>query len=48
MRMGLLTLQGFTPESITFQEKMVAKGGLGDETYLPEGAHSSVARLLLC
>lgn len=40
-RVGLLTLQGFTPESITFQEKMVAKGGLGDETYLPDGTLAS-------
>ena len=45
-RVKLLTLQGFTPESITFQEKMVAKGGLGDETYLPDGTHASLARLL--
>ncbi|KAK9841814.1 hypothetical protein WJX81_004744 [Elliptochloris bilobata] len=32
--------KGFTPESITFQEKMVAKGGLGDETYLPDAVHA--------
>ena len=47
MRAGLLALQGFTPESITFQEKMVAKGGLGDETYLPEGALHRSPRVLL-
>ena len=41
-RVGLLMLQGFTPESITFQEKMVAKGGLGDETYLPKGTLASM------
>ena len=30
--------QDFTPDSVAFQEKMVAKGGLGNETYLPVGA----------
>ena len=32
------TLQAFTEQSMEFQRKMVANGGLGQETYLPEGA----------
>ena len=28
----------FTEESMAFQTKMVANGGLGQETYLPNGA----------
>ncbi len=27
----------FTQESVEFQEKVIARGGLGDETYVPEG-----------
>jgi 3-ketoacyl-CoA synthase len=27
----------FTKESVEFQEKVIARGGLGDETYVPEG-----------
>lgn len=30
-------LQAFNEKSIEFQEKMIYRGGLGDETYLPEG-----------
>ena len=54
-RMGVLllwtvkataTLQAFTEESMEFQRKMVANGGLGQETYLPEGA-LQMSKLLL-
>lgn len=30
-------LQKFTPESIEFQSKILARSGLGDDTYLPPG-----------
>jgi len=30
----------FTEESVTFQEKVLHRGGLGDETYIPEGIMS--------
>jgi hypothetical protein len=33
----LLLLQKFTPESIEFQAKILARSGLGDETSLPPG-----------
>jgi hypothetical protein len=29
--------QKFTPESIEFQSKILARSGLGDDTYLPPG-----------
>ncbi len=29
--------QVFSQEALTFQDKIVARAGLGDETYLPEG-----------
>lgn len=29
--------QAFNEKSIEFQEKMIFRGGLGDDTYLPEG-----------
>jgi hypothetical protein len=32
-----LILQKFTPESINFQSKILARSGLGDDTYLPPG-----------
>jgi hypothetical protein len=31
-------VQAFNEKSLEFQEKMVGRGGLGDETYLPDGA----------
>ncbi len=36
-----LAVQAFTEQSMAFQTKMVANGGLGQETYLPEGEPSS-------
>ncbi len=33
----LYTLQKFTPESVAFQAKILARSGLGDETSLPPG-----------
>lgn len=36
-----VAVQAFTEESMAFQTKMVANGGLGQETYLPEGKPSS-------
>lgn len=36
-----VSAQAFTDASIAFQTKMVANGGLGQETYLPEGACST-------
>lgn len=33
----LLLPQKFTPESIDFQSKILARSGLGDDTYLPPG-----------
>lgn len=30
-------LQKFTPESVDFQNKILARSGLGDQTYLPPG-----------
>ena len=36
--MATAILQAFTEQSMEFQRKMVANGGLGQETYLPEGA----------
>jgi hypothetical protein len=34
---ALFFLQKFTPESIEFQSKILARSGLGDDTYLPPG-----------
>ena len=31
--------QVFSKEALEFQDKIVARAGLGDETYLPEGVH---------
>ena len=33
----LLLLQTFTPESLEFQEKIIARSGLGQQTYRPPG-----------
>ena len=30
-------LQRFGPEALEFQEKIIERAGLGDETYLPQG-----------
>lgn len=29
-------MQAFTPENLEFQEKVLLRSGLGEETYLPE------------
>ena len=34
---GLFCSQVFNEQSLTFQEKLIARGGLGNETYLPDG-----------
>jgi hypothetical protein len=33
-----LSLQAFTEKSMDFQTKIIERSGLGDETYLPDGA----------
>ena len=33
-----LLLQAFTEKSMDFQTKIIERSGLGDETYLPDGA----------
>lgn len=32
-----MRMQAFNQQSLEFQEKLVARGGLGEETYLPPG-----------
>ena len=32
-----MTLQAFTEQSLDFQQKIIDRSGLGDETYLPDG-----------
>lgn len=36
--LSTFSVQKFSQESISFQEKIIAKSGLGQETYLPSGA----------
>ena len=41
-------LQAFTKDSMEFQRKMIANGGLGQETYLPEGVLQMFCLWLMC
>lgn len=41
-------LQAFNEASMQFQRKMIANGGLGNETYLPPCAHSAPCTSLRC
>jgi hypothetical protein len=34
---NVTAVQAFNDASMQFQKKMIANGGLGQETYLPEG-----------
>ena len=34
-----VSLQTFNEQSLSFQEKLIARSGLGQETYLPDGEH---------
>lgn len=38
---GAALLQMFNEQSLEFQEKIMQRSGLGDETYLPEGVYCS-------
>lgn len=38
----------FTPESLEFQRKVLERSGLGEETYLPEGAWFCGVGLEVC
>jgi Fe-S-cluster formation regulator IscX/YfhJ len=35
----MCALQKFDDEALAFQERIIERAGLGDETYLPMGAH---------
>ena len=41
-----VAVQAFTEQSMAFQTKMVANGGLGQETYLPDGEPFLTSSLL--
>ena len=36
--------QVFSQEALTFQDKIVSRAGLGDETYLPEGVSTATQK----
>ena len=45
-------MQAFTEKSLDFQQKIIDRSGLGDETYLPDGTsrtlHAHVTLLTAC